>query len=111
MHGLVELATDVEALVLDPCYRDTPIETQAHELGVRVEWHDGFAVTTEDLRRHPDFRGDHIVAVAETVAVTGRLDARIIGAAARRDELGPQDLKKVWHYVARYGWSGSTGRG
>lgn len=106
VHGVVELAADVEALVLDPCYRDTPIESQARELGVRVEWHDGFALTTEDLRAHPDFRGGRIVEVAQTVAVDGRLDARIIGVAVAGGKHDPQDLKKVWHYVARYGWSG-----
>lgn len=110
VHGLVELATDVEALVLDPCYRNTPIEAQADSLGVRVEWHGGFALTTEVLREHPDFRGDRIVAVAQAVAVDGRLDARIIGAAARRGEHDPQDLKKVWHYAARYGRRGPTAR-
>lgn len=77
--------------------------------GVRVDWHEGFVLEAEALREHPDFWGGHIVAVAEPASVTGRLDARIIGAAARRDEHGPQDLKKVWHYVARYGRSGSTG--
>lgn len=109
VHGVVELSRDVEALVLDPCYRDTPIQSQAHELGVRLEWHDGFALTTEDLRQHPDFRGRRIVEVAQTVAMDGRLDARIIGVAVAEGAHDPQDLKQVWHYVARYGRSGRPG--
>lgn len=68
-----------------------------------MEWHDGFAITSEDLREHPDFRESRIVEVAKTVGVDGRLDARSIGLAARCGEHDPQDLKKVWHYVARYG--------
>lgn len=102
-HGVLELADDVEALVLDPCYRDTVIEEQALTLEVPLEWHAGFAVDLSVVQRHPDFRGPQVVAVAESVAVAGRLDARIIGAAVLRGDHDPQDLKKVWHHVARFG--------
>lgn len=104
VHGVLDLGRDVEALVLDPCYRDTVIEDQARGLDIPVEWHDGFCVTTDVVRRHPDFRGPRTVEVAEAVAVGGRLDARIIGEAVRRGEHDLQDLKKVWHCTARYGW-------
>lgn len=104
VHGPIDLATDVEALVLDPCYRGTRVQEQAESLGIAVEWHDGFQVSVDDVRRHPDFRGAHVVQVAEAIADRGRLDARIIGEAVLKREHDPQDLKKVWHYTARYGW-------
>lgn len=104
VHGIVDLAADVEALVLDPCYRGTATEEQASALGVPVDWHDGFEVSIEVIRMHPDFRGARIVQIAEAVADQGHLNARVIGDAANRDEYDPQDLKKVWHYTARYGW-------
>ena len=57
VHGLVDLARDVEALVLDPCYRGTAAETAARALPGPVEWHGGFTLTTTELRRNPDYRG------------------------------------------------------
>src|SRR5215218_3805048 len=37
------------------------------------------------------------------LAVDGNLDARVIGDAARAGPHGEQALKRVWHYVARFG--------
>lgn len=54
VHGVVDLHRDAEALVLDPCYRDTPIATTAKRLACPVEWHDGFTLTTAELRRYPE---------------------------------------------------------
>jgi hypothetical protein len=104
IHGPVDLASDVEALVLDPCYRGSAIQEQAEALGIPVEWHDGFQVSVDEVLRHPDFRGAHVVEVATALADRGRLDARIVGDAVSQGRHHPQDLKKVWHYVARYGW-------
>ncbi|HEX5292975.1 MAG TPA: DUF3626 domain-containing protein [Streptosporangiaceae bacterium] len=53
VHGPVRLDADVEALVLDPCYRGTPVEASAARLGCPVEWHAGFRLTVAELRRHP----------------------------------------------------------
>jgi hypothetical protein len=44
-----------------------------------------------------------IVECRLTLAVEGFLDARIIGEAAGADRYDPQVLKRVWHYVARFG--------
>ena len=38
MHGPVRLAIDVEALVLDPCYRETDVEALARRLPCPIEW-------------------------------------------------------------------------
>ena len=76
---------------------------QAEQLGVPVEWHQRRVLTTGDLTLHPDFRGPRIVDVARRVARDGALDARVIGEAVRAGGENPQDLKKVWHLVARHG--------
>ncbi|MGW6916392.1 DUF3626 domain-containing protein [Kitasatospora sp. NPDC054939] len=103
VHGPVRLDRDVEALVLDPCYRDTPVEEAARQFACPLEWHGGFRLTTEELRRHPDYRGPAFVELGAAVAVDGRLDPRIVGEADRSGDHDPQALKRVWHYLARFG--------
>jgi hypothetical protein len=103
VHGPVRLDRDVEALVLDPCYRGTAVEAAARRLLCPVEWHDGLRLTVEELRRHADYRGPQYVALGAEIAVDGLLTPRVIGQAARTGRHGPQDLKKVWHCLARFG--------
>ena len=103
VHGVVDLASDVEALVLDPSYRDTPVEAAAAKLGCPLEWHDGFTLTVDELRRHPDYRGPEFVRLGEAIARDGLLTPRLIGDAARTGTHDEQSLKRVWHYVARFG--------
>ena len=103
VHGPVLLARDVEALVLDPCFRGTDVERLADELGCSVEWHHGFRLSVEELGRHPDYRGPEVVALGAEIAVDGHLDARVVGAAVRTGRHDPQALKRVWHHVARFG--------
>lgn len=107
VHGVVSLLDDVEALVLDPCFRGTRVEQAAEALtagsGVPVEWHEGRVLTVTELERHPDFRGSQAVALGRRISRDGALDAAVIGAAVRSHAYDPQDLKKVWHLVARFG--------
>ena len=103
VHGTVDLALDVEALVLDPCFRGSPIEHQARSTGAVVEWHEGRRLLVQTLADHRQFRGPSIVAVGRRVAREGVLDAATIGRAAGNGTEDPQDLKKVWHHVARFG--------
>jgi hypothetical protein len=103
VHGPVRLASDVEALVLDPCYRDTDVEALARRLPCSIEWHPGFVLSVETLRQHPSFRGPEYVELGMTVARDGYLTPRILGDAARTGRYALQDLKKVWHYLARFG--------
>jgi hypothetical protein len=103
VHGPLLLARDVEALVLDPCFRDTEVEEQARRLPCSVEWHPGFRLPVEVLRRHPDYRGPAYVALGEQLAREGELTPAVVGDAARTGRYDPQDLKKVWHYIARFG--------
>ncbi|WP_208635970.1 DUF3626 domain-containing protein [Amycolatopsis thailandensis] len=100
VHGPVDLATDVEALVLDPSHRGTDVEKAALRLDCPVEWHPGFRLPTEELERHPAYRGPEFVELGLALAEDGHLDPRVLGEAGHLD---PQALKRVWHYVARFG--------
>ncbi|WP_051717380.1 DUF3626 domain-containing protein [Streptomyces sp. NRRL F-5727] len=103
VHGPVEIARDVEALVLDPSHRGTAVEAAARRLPCPVEWHAGFRLTVAELRRHPDFRGPEYVDLGARIAVDGLLDPRIVQDASLSGAYDPQDVKKVWHYLARFG--------
>jgi Protein of unknown function (DUF3626) len=103
VHGPVQLDRDIEALVLDPCYRGTDVEERARALPCPVEWHPGFRLAVDELVRRPLYRGPEIVELGVAVARDGLLDARIVGDAVRAGRADPQSLKKVWHHVARFG--------
>jgi Protein of unknown function (DUF3626) len=108
VHGPVRLDRDVEAVVLDPSFRRTAVEAAADRLPCPRQWHPGFHINVATLRAHPHYRGARVVALGEQIAVDGRLDPRIIGEAARTGRYDPQELKQVWHYVARFGETSSS---
>jgi hypothetical protein len=103
VHGTIRFADDVEAVVLDPCYRGTPVEELAAALPCPVEWHHGFVLSVDELVRHPDYRGPEVVEAGLEIAQNGRLDARIVGTAVNAGKHDPQTLKRVWHHIARFG--------
>jgi hypothetical protein len=104
VHGGVLLARDAEALVLDPCFRGTAVGETARRLPCAVEWHPGFVLSIDEVRRRPDFKTPQAVALAERIAgPDGLLDARILGEAALAGQDDPQTVKYVWHYIARFG--------
>ncbi|MEV4940643.1 DUF3626 domain-containing protein [Streptomyces zaomyceticus] len=103
IHGPVLVGRDVEALVLDPSHRGTEVETAARRLPCTVEWHGGFRLSVDELRRHPGFRGPRYVELGARIAVDGWLDPRIVQEAAGSGRYDPQDVKKVWHHLARFG--------
>lgn len=109
VHGPLRLATDVEALVLDPAFRGTDVETAAAELPVPTCWHHGFRLPVATLAEHADFRGEDVVRAGEEIAEAGWLDARVIGDAVRAGRHDPQVLKRVWHCTARFGLRGDVG--
>jgi hypothetical protein len=103
VHGVVDIARDVEAIVLDPSHRGTDVESDAHRLGVAVEWHEGYRLPVAVLEAHPDYRGPEVVDLGRELAVDGVLTPRIIGEASRTGLHDEQALKRVWHHVARFG--------
>lgn len=109
VHGIVDLTSDVEALVLDPSFRGTEVEELAHELPCAVEWHEGYVLDVDVLASHPTYRGPEYVELGHRLARDGVLTPRIVGEAARTGVHDEQDLKRVWHYVARFGRVTSAG--
>ena len=103
VHGPVRIDHDVEALVLDPSYRGGPVEVAARRLGCPIDWHPGFRLSVEELRRHPDYRGPEFVRLGTAIATGGVLDPKIIGEAANSGAHDPQAIKRVWHLLARFG--------
>lgn len=55
------------------------------------------------LRRRPGYRGPRIVVLGEAIAVDGVLDPGVVGDAARSGRHDPQEVKQVWHHLARFG--------
>jgi hypothetical protein len=99
VHGGVSLSEDVEAVVLDPCFRGTEVETAATAMGCAVEFHPGFSAAPDDF--DPVYRGSHIVELARSLG--DNLDPKTVGAAARSGQYPPQHIKQVWHCLARFG--------
>ncbi|WP_299058201.1 DUF3626 domain-containing protein [uncultured Nocardioides sp.] len=107
VHGPVMFSVDVAAVVLDPCYAGSPIETAAHRLGCPIEFHPGFRVSADDLDEA--YRGPEAVALAHSLG--GDLTPLTLGEAARRDDVAPRTLKHLWHYLARFGRAPHTHEG
>lgn len=99
IHGGVGMDRDVEAIVLDPCFRGTPVEQEARSTGWAVEWHPGFRVWTSGL--DPAYRGAEFVELARSLGDV--LTPTAIGFAARSGLHDLQSLKRVWHLLARFG--------
>ncbi len=118
VHGGIDLAVDVEAIVLDPSYIGTDIEQDlsnaSQRYGFEVRWHRGSELPVEETpwisvrQRCPE--------VARRVArPDGIVDAAAIGRAARNVVVGaalpagdPEEselqlLKYLWHTVLAYG--------
>ena len=102
-HGPLRFADDVEAIVLDPCYQGTEIERDARTLPCSVEWHAGFRLSSAVLGQHPEYRGREFVELGLSLARDGWLTPKDIGDASRTGMYDAQSLKRVWHYVARFG--------
>jgi hypothetical protein len=103
IHGDLVVRTDVESIVLDPCFQGTSIEAAACQLGCKVEWHNGFMAQVSKLEKYPEYRGEKYVQLACEIAREGVITPEIIGEAVNRKLYNEQDLKKVWHYLARFG--------
>lgn len=123
VHGDIDLSTDVEALVADPSYQETPVGDQLSSLcaqyNISLSWHPGFRLAAQAVP--DDFRGPAMPPLAERVnrrfAITpGELTAATLGRAAAALHHDPaswqdwgtphetfQHLKQLWHILVRYG--------
>ncbi|MGW1870118.1 DUF3626 domain-containing protein [Streptomyces mauvecolor] len=118
VHGPVVLATDAEALVLDPSFRGTATVRLLASTGVPIEWHRGFVLAPHEV--DAEFRGPVMIPLAARVSREysrdGLLDAEVLGRAAAsvvrephawaewgtRDEV-LQYVKQLWHVLAWFG--------
>ncbi|MGB2572134.1 DUF3626 domain-containing protein [Micromonospora citrea] len=125
IHGGIDLARDVQALVVDPSFRGTDtgrvLAGIADRYGVALLFHTGFALPVQDV--DPEFRGPDIPPLAARVhaefarpgelldaAVIGRAAASVVREPERWADRGPgadtlQHLKMLWHVLVRFGAS------
>lgn len=103
VHGPVMLGCDVEALVLDPSFKGTTVEELARLLPCPIEWHLGFLLTTEELNRRKEYRGDDVAHLGLTISRHGLLTPALVGDALVTGKYDYQAIKHVWHCVARFG--------
>jgi hypothetical protein len=106
--GVRSLELPPQAWRLDPSYRGTVVEVAAAEVAAArlpcpVEWHPGFRLSVDELRRHPEYRGQRYVDLGAAIAVDGWLTPKVIGDAVAVGKYADQDLKRVWHCLARFG--------
>ncbi|WP_175716949.1 DUF3626 domain-containing protein [Burkholderia anthina] len=102
VHGTLSLSDDVDAIVLDPSYRGTPVEAAAVRSGCRIEWHDGFRLSLDRLPECEHFRGAVAADAIARIAVDRIVTPATLGQA-RDSLLDYQTAKWVWHCVARFG--------
>lgn len=76
IHEPVSLIEDVEAIVLDPSYRETEIETAAANLGCPIEWHTGFHMVADFVADCASYRGQKVADAAESLIENGALTPR-----------------------------------
>ena len=105
IHGPVVVSRDIEALVLDPCYRGTEVEEAAKKLPCPIEWHAGYRLSVDVMKQYPHYRGQQFVDLGSVLARDSYIDPLIVGEAVRVPHNDPQDIKKVWHYLAHFGYS------
>lgn len=103
VHGTLSILTDVEQLVLDPSYKGTAVESAAGKIGCDIAWHRGFIADVAVFQDFPDYRGAEYVSLAKQIAEDSVITPRIIGTAVKNQPDKAQDLKKVWHYLAKFG--------
>jgi hypothetical protein len=112
VHGPVDIHRDAVNLVLDPSFRGTRVEQDADLLadaGLTFQWHSGFALTAAELAEHARYRGDEAVRLGIGLARNGPVTPAAIGVAAATGRFDLQQLKKLWHCLARYGYQGHHG--
>ncbi|MGM7698121.1 DUF3626 domain-containing protein [Microbacterium sp. A84] len=106
VHGAVRFDTHVEAVVLDPSFAGASVESAAKRLGRAVEFHEGFRAAPIDFG--PEYRGARVADLARRLGE--ELTPRAVGEAARSELYSNQDIKKVWHCLARFGRAKDGGR-
>jgi hypothetical protein len=103
VHGPLRIAADVEAVVLDPSYRGTPVEGAALALSCAIEWHNGFRLSLDRLDDCEQYRGAATAQAIASIGKDGFVTPQQIGTA-RAAGMDHQLTKWVWHCAARFGF-------
>lgn len=122
VHGGLELAGAVQAVVADPSFAGTPTGALLSRLAPRLEYHQGFVLAPDGFP--PDLRTEATPRLAAEVASrfgVGRVDAEVVGRAAQAVVRDPaawsafgsagevlQELKYVWHILVLRGSPGMS---
>lgn len=106
VHGDILIHQDIECLVLDPSFKNSEVENLASKLPFPLQWHAGFQLNIEALAGKDYFRGKKYTDIARAISEHGCIDPCIIGCALNRGSYEEQELKKVWHYLACFGYGG-----
>ncbi|MEV6970467.1 DUF3626 domain-containing protein [Hamadaea sp. NPDC051192] len=121
VHGVVDLATDAEAIVADPSFQGTvtgsALAKAAADAGIELLWHRGFTLSPSDM--DDEFRGPEAPPFAAHVcALFGveSFDAEVVGRAAQSIVRTPgnwanfgadlevlQLIKYLWHTLVAFG--------
>jgi hypothetical protein len=131
VHGEIQLATDAEAIVVDPSFRGTPTEASLRAIDERfslpIVFHAGFELAVDEVP--DDFRGPAMPPLARRVDSAfnegrGVIDAAVIGRAAATVHQSPeiwldrgtltetlQHLKQLWHVLVQFGGPRQPDRG
>jgi hypothetical protein len=118
VHGPIDLARDVEALVVDPAFDATPtgehLAAIASRYGIALRRHPGFVLHPSEVPS--DFRGPRMPRLAERISNGAAFDAATLGRAAHSLRVEPetwqdwdspaetwQHIKQIWHVLVRFG--------
>lgn len=108
VHGGASVPDDVEALVLDPSFRESGIDDIARAAGLRVEWHPGYVLHTDALSQLKVYRGPSVAEAATALAKDGVITPAILGQARLGGTEDTQMQKWLWHCLARFGRTGPS---
>lgn len=107
VHGEVKVPEDIEALVIDPSFDDRAVLERADRCGLAVETHPGYVAEVSEIAAHPEYRGQDVVELAQRIAEVVGNSAQLrpihVARARRAWDLDGQQIKKVWHCLARFG--------
>ena len=103
VHGPLRIDNDVEAVVLDPCFKGTHVEAVARQMPCAVEWHDGFRLPIDRTNDCKRYRGQAAADALSSMSMDGFVTSVQIGAA-RPAGMDYQLTKWAWHCVARFGF-------
>ena len=108
VHGPIVIERDVEALVLDPSFKNSKIEEAALSLRCKIEWHNGFRLSVHQSSACQTYRGPQVADAILEIAEDGFITPATL-AQARKTRLDYQTAKWVWHCVARFGYEQTNG--